>query len=291
MKLLMKFNVILLLLFGSGLFAVSYLARQFLLDNARTQVLQQAQLMVESARATREYTSQELKPLLVRVPDETDFIRQTVPAYSANTTFDRLRKTYPEYSYKEATLNPTNPRDRAVEWETDIVDYFRNNPDAKEVVGERDTPTGRSLYLAHPMRAPKSCLECHSTPDKAPAKMIATYGSTNGFGWNENEVIAAQIVSVPMTLPISIAGRAYQKLLIYLVGIFVLTVITIDMLLYFIVIRPVRRLSDYADQISKGNTDLPELPVSGSDEIAEVTGSFNRMYRSLAKALRLLEGD
>ena len=63
------------------------------------------------------------------------------------------------------------------------------------------------------------------------------------------------------------------------------------MLLYFIVIRPVRRLSDYADQISKGNTDLPELPVKGGDEIAEVTGSFNRMYRSMAKALRLLEGD
>ena len=291
MKLLAKFNVILLLLFGSGLLLVSYMARQFLVDNARSQVLQQAQLMVESARSTREYTSQELKPLLVRVPDETEFIRQTVPAYSANVTFDRLRKTYPEYSYKEATLNPTNPRDRAVEWETDIVDYFRNNPDAKEIVGERDTPTGRSLYLAHPMRAPKPCLECHSTPDKAPAKMVATYGTTNGFGWNENEVVAAQIVSVPMTLPISIADRAYKRLLFYLVGMFLLTIITIDTLLYVIVIRPVRTLSEYADRISKGDTELPELPVRGRDEIAEVTGSFNRMYRSLAKALRLLEGD
>jgi HAMP domain-containing protein len=289
MKLLMKFNLILLLLFGSGLFLVSYMAHQFLLDNARKQVLQQAQLMVESARSTREYTSQELKPLLVRVPDEPEFIRQTVPAYSANSTFDRLRKTYPEYVYKEATLNPTNPRDRAVEWENDIISYFRNNPAAKEIVGERETPTGRSLYLAHPMRAPQACLECHSTPDKAPPKMIATYGSTNGFGWTPDEVVAAQIVSVPMTLPVSIADRAYQRLLIYLIGMFLITIVTIDSLLYFIVIRPVRRLSDYAERISKGQTDLPELPVSGRDEIAEVTGSFNRMYRSLAKALRLLE--
>ena len=289
MKLLMKFNLILLLLFGSGLSLVSYMAHEFLLDNARKQVLQQAQLMVESARSTREYTSQELKPLLARVPDEPEFIRQTVPAYSANSTFDRLRKTYPEYVYKEATLNPTNPRDRAVEWENDIIMYFRNNADAKEIVGERDTPTGRSLYLAHPMRAPKSCLECHSTPDKAPPKMIATYGSTNGFGWNPDEVVAAQIISVPMTLPIKIADRAYQRLLIYLVGMFLITIIAIDTLLYFIVIRPVRRLSDYAERISKGQTDLPELPVSGRDEIAQVTGSFNRMYRSLAKALRLLE--
>lgn len=208
MKLLMKFNLILLLLFGSGLLLVSYLAHQFLLDNARMQVLQQAQLMVESARSTREYTSQELKPLLARVPDEPEFIRQTVPAYSANSTFGRIRKTYPEYVYREATLNPTNPRDRAVEWESDIINYFRNNPESKEFVGERDTPTGRSLYLAHPMRAPQACLECHSTPDKAPPKMIATYGSTNGFGWTADEVVAAQIVSVPMTLPVSIADRA-----------------------------------------------------------------------------------
>jgi HAMP domain-containing protein len=291
MKLLMKFNLILFLLFGTGLFLVSHFAHKFLLDNARTQVLQQAELMVESARSMREYTSQELKPLLSRVPDEPNFIRQTVPAYSATVTLARLRGNYPDYVYKEAALNPTNPDDRAVEWENDIITYFRNNPDSKEIVGERDTPTGRTLYLAHPMRSPKGCLDCHSTPDKAPAKMIATYGGNNGFGWHENEVVAAQIVSVPMKLPIGIADRAYQNLIVYLVGIFLVTLIAIDMMLYLIVIRPVRQLSSYAELISKGQTDLPELPVKGKDEIAEVTGSFNRMYRSLAKALRMLEHD
>jgi hypothetical protein len=54
--------------------------------------------------------------------------------------------------YKEAALNPTNPRDRAVDWEADIINTFRNHPGAaKELVGERDTPTGRSLYLARPI--------------------------------------------------------------------------------------------------------------------------------------------
>ncbi len=290
MKLLAKFNLILFLLFGTGLYLVSYFAYEFLMQNARGQILQQAQLMVESARSTREYTSQELKPLLTKAGDDHTFVRQTVPAYAATVTFDRVRKSYPDYSYKEATLNPTNPRDRAVEWETDIVEYFRNHPDSKELVGERDTPTGRSLYLAHPMRAPKGCLECHSTPDNAPRAMIATYGSTNGFGWGEDEVIAAQIVSVPMTLPISIADRAYKHLIVYLVGIFLVTLIAIDLSLIFIVIRPVTRLAEQAERISKGDTELPELPVRGRDEIAGVTASFNRMYVSLAKALRLLEG-
>jgi protein-histidine pros-kinase len=290
MKLLAKFNLILIVLFGTALFLVSHFARQFLISNARQQVLAQAQLMVESARAVREYTNQELKPLLSKVPDHPDFIAQTVPAYSATTTFNHVRKSYPDYSYKEAALNPTNPKDRAVDWETDIINYFRNYADSKELVGERDTPTGRSLYLAHPMRAPKNCLGCHSTPDQAPPAMIKTYGSTNGFGWKEDDVIAAQIVSVPMTLPIGIADRAYKNLLGYLIGIFLITMAAIDTALVLIVVRPVKQLAERAEKISKGETNLPALPEQGSDEIGDVTRSFNRMHVSLAKALDMLEG-
>jgi methyl-accepting chemotaxis protein len=289
MKLLAKFNLILVVLFGAGLFLVSHYAREFLMENARRQVLAQAQLMIESARATRDYTNTEVKPLLVKLPDQTEFIKQTVPAYSAKVIFDRVRNSYPDYTYKEATINPTNPIDRAVDWETDIINYFRNYSNEKELVGERDTPTGRSLYLAHPMRAPKACLGCHSSPEVAPASMIRTYGSANGFGWKEDDVIAAQIVSVPMALPIGIADSAYKRLLLYLIAVFVLTIIAIDTLLVMIVIRPVRRLAEQANRISKGETNLPELPAKGNDEIADVTRSFNRMYVSLAKALQLLE--
>src|SRR3954468_18236991 len=289
MKLLMKFNLILLLLFGTGLFVVSYMARQFLLDNARTQVLQQAQLMVESARATRDYTSQELKPLLVRVPDETDFVRQTVPAYSANVTFDRLRKTYPEYSYKEATLNPTNPRNRAVEWETDVVNAFRNQADLKEYSGERVTATGPMLYIARPIQIKDpACLACHSVPAAAPASMIKLYGENNGFGWKHMEVIGAQVVSVPMALPIHNANEAFKVFMSSLAAIFVVTFIVLNVMLSVMIIRPIRRMSVSADKISTGDFNVPEFPTHGKDEISILGTSFNRMRRSLAKALKLI---
>ena len=74
-----------------------------------------------------------------------NFLPQTVPAYAATETFNSLRKKYPDFTYKEATLNPTNPRDRADSWEVDIVNQFRNSADLKEFVGQRDTPAGRSL--------------------------------------------------------------------------------------------------------------------------------------------------
>src|SRR3974390_289023 len=200
MKLLTKFNLVLLVFFGISGFVISHLAYRFLMENARAQVLQQAELMMASARSTRDYTSDQIKPLLLKNPEhEINFLPQTVPAFGATTIFNTLRKSYPNYSYREATLNPTNLVDRADDWETDIIRYFSDHPAEKRLVGERDTPTGRQLYLARPMAVGPSCMECHSTPDAAPAAMIKKYGSANGFGWSLDQIISAQVVSVTMS--------------------------------------------------------------------------------------------
>jgi protein-histidine pros-kinase len=37
--------------------------------------------------------------------------------------------------------------------------------------------------------------------------MIAIYGTNNGFGWKENEIVGAQIVSVPMSVPLGLQSR------------------------------------------------------------------------------------
>ena len=290
MKLLTKFNLVLLVFFGISGFVISHMAYQFLMRNARDQVLQQAELMMASAASTRDYTTEQIKPLLLKNPEhETNFLPQTVPAFAATTLFNSMRKSYPDYSYREATLNPTNLIDRADDWEADLVRYFGDHPNDKKVIGERETPTGRYLYLAKPMIAKASCLECHSTPDVAPAAMIKTYGAQNGFGWKLNQVIAAQIVAVPMSLPIQVADQAYRNLIFFLIATFLLTVAALDTALYLIVIRPLHQVSQAADRISKGETELPDLQVKGRDEIADVTGSFNRMRVSLAKALKMLE--
>jgi HAMP domain-containing protein len=290
MRLLTKFNLVLVVLFAISGFVIAHLAYQFLMRNAGAQVLQQAELMMASAKSTRDYTSEQVKPLLLKNPEhETTFLPQTVPAFAATSVFNSMRKSYPDYSYREATLNPTNLIDRAEDWEADIVRYFADHPSERKLVGERETPTGRYLYLAKPMIATQSCLECHSTPDVAPAAMVKTYGAQNGFGWKLNQVIAAQIVSVPMSVPVQVADTAYRSLIMFLVFTFLVTIIALDAALYFIVIRPLHRVSQAANRISRGDTDQPELQVRGRDEIADVTTSFNRMHVSLTKALKMLE--
>ena len=290
MKLLAKFNLLLILLFGTGLLLVSQLSRRFLEENAREQTLQQAKLMISSARSTRDYTEQELDPLLEQVPDSrTRFLPQTIPFYAATVTFNHLRKDYPDYTYKEAALNPTNPRDRADQWEADIINYFRDHPDKKQLISERQTATGTSISLSQPIAANASCLECHGSPAAAPANEILTYGSANGFGWKVNEVIGAQIVSVPTAVAEGIASHILRTLLLYISLSFIGTLAVIDLGLYYIVIVPVRRLAATADLVSTGDLSQPELTYNGKDEIAEVTASFNRMYVSLKKAIQMLD--
>ena len=290
MKLLLKFDLILIALAALGLVVVAFVAHNFLMQNARAQVLQQAELMMESATSVRRYTSDELKPLLTGNPlYEKDFLPQIVPAYGATTTFAKLRTRYPEYTYREPALNPTNPQDRAADWETDVIERFRNHPGESELVAERPTPTGTALYLAHPITAKPSCLECHSVPAAAPASMIRKYGPDHGFGWQPNEIVAAQIVSVPTAVPVDIASKAFHSLMLSLTLTFAALILATNLILLLLIIRPVRRLAHVANQVSTGQLEGAELPVRGKDEVAELTASFNRLFTSLAKAMRLLE--
>ena len=289
MGLRLKFNIVLGLTMLVGIAMAGLFTYQVLQQNAREEVLQSARIMLQSANAVRGYTVSEIRPLLA-LQQKRQFLPQTVPAYAANRYIAHLQKQYPEYSYREATLNPTNPTDRAADWEADIVNYFRNHKDAKELIGTRDTPTGPSLYLSHPIQIndPK-CLACHSVPSAAPATMIAKYGSDNGFGWKLHEVVGSQIVSVPMSLPLDRAKKTFMVFMSLLVGVFVLIAILLNVMLDFVVVRPVKRLSEKANEVSLGALEAEEMPVKGNDEISSLTQSFNRMHRSLASAVKMLD--
>jgi protein-histidine pros-kinase len=291
MSLLVKFNLILILCFAIAIVPAHLITKDLLERNARAQVVAHARLMMQTALATRGYTNKQIKPLLAsRLAEE--FLPQTVPAYSATEIFNAIRETHPEYSYKEATLNPTNPRDRTVDWEADIVNGFRSDKKLKEVVGERDAPLGRALYLARPITITDgACLSCHTSPESTPASMIRKYGPNGGFGWMLNETIGAQIVSVPMAVPLKMATQAHQAMLAALGGIFALILMLMNLLLWFTVIRPIRMLSRMADAVSTGDMDVPEVRLRGNDEVGVLANSFNRMRISLVKALKMLEEE
>jgi len=289
MKLMFKFNLVFVLVFLLGLAAAGYVSHELLQKNAREEILQNARLLMETSLSTRAYTSGQVGPLLQTQMKYT-FLPQSIPSYSATEVLNGLRKKFPEYSYKEAALNPTIPRDRAVEWESDIINQFRANPERGEIMGERDTPTGRTLYIARPFQIKDpNCLVCHSTVEAAPKTMVDRYGPANGFGWQLNEVIGAQVVVVPTAVPVERANAAFKAFMTSLTGVFVVIGVALNLMLLAMVIRPVTKLSKLADDVSLGNMDVPDFHVRARDEIGTLADSFNRMKKSLVQAMKMLE--
>ncbi|MBL8375611.1 DUF3365 domain-containing protein [Accumulibacter sp.] len=290
MGLRLKFNLVLLAVFVAGFAVAGYISRTLLDRHAREQVLGEARLVMEAALAVRGYTVDKVRPHLIDRMDR-QFLPQTVPAFAATETLNEMRKKYSTYAYKEATLNPTNLRDRPADWEADLIHSFRHDGERKEITGQRETPTGPVLYIAHPIRIESpACLQCHSTPDAAPPSMIRIYGSANGFGWKLDEVVGAQVVSVPMSVPLANAAQAFRTFMISLAAVFAAVFVVLNLLLSWLIIRPVSRMSAVADQISTGDFDQPEFAETGNDEVAVLARSFNRMRRSLEKAMQMIDG-
>lgn len=289
MKLLVKFNLVFLLVFALGLGGSATIARKLLQQGAQDEVLDRARLLMESAMAVSTYTATQVAPLLQTQMTYT-FLPQSVPAYSSSEVLNALRKNHPEYAYKPAMLNPTNPRDRAQDWEEDVISQFKQSPDTTEFIGQRSTPAGLVTYIARPIKLSNpDCLRCHSTVEAAPKPLVEKYGPANGFGWNLNEVLGAQVVSVPMSVPLERADRNFVVVMGLLTGVFLLIGLALNLMLWQLVIRPVSQLSKLSDRVSLGELDAPEFNVKSKDEIGTLAESFTRMRKSMVHAMKMLD--
>jgi HAMP domain-containing protein len=283
-----KFNLVLLTVFIAGLAVTGYVSYNLLHKNAREEVFRNAGVIMEAAMSMRLYTQKQVRPHLNYSADT--FLPQSIPAFAATELMNGLKQKYADYHYKEAVLNPTNPRDLAADWEAEIVKQFRGNAEKKEVSGMRDSPAGQAVYLAKPLKIlDEGCLLCHSTPDKAPPAMIKIYGDKNGFGWQMNEVIGAQVVSVPTAVPVANANRAFVTFMGSITAVFFVLFIILNIMLSMLIVRPITQMSEAANEISTGNMAIPEFADQGKDEVALLAKSFNRMRRSLAKAIALID--
>jgi HAMP domain-containing protein len=286
-----KFNLAILAAFIIGFCTIGLVLKRSFEDGAREEALQNARVMMSEANAVRHYTNNTIVPL-IGVERDGKFLPASVPAFAAQTTFRTLRTEYADYFYKEAALNPTNPMDLAEKWEADLINAFRQMPFQTELVTERETMAGPALSLARPIAiTDAACLVCHSQPSAAPKSMIADYGAEHGFSWRLNEVIGAQIITLPLARTIAKAHQALILFLAILTGVFLLMTGILNVLLHYLVIKPVISMSKLANEVSHGNMDAPDFAVSGQDEIASLSGSFNRMRRSLASAIQLLDHD
>lgn len=257
--------------------------------HAREEVIRSASILMEAALAMRKYTVTEIKPLLA-LQNKRNFLPQSVPSYAATQNFNALRDNHPEYRYKEATLNPTNPRDRAADWEADIIHEFRNYPDRDNITLERDTPLGKTLYYAKPIRIKnQGCLTCHGVIEDAPETMIKLYGPANGFGWKMDEVVGSQIVSVPLSIPVARANETFLMLMAALAVAFLFLFLLLNLSVRRTFVKRLVHVSAVVEDVNQGKMRQIVCDTKGNDEISSLCESVEHLCRQYHKASKMLD--
>ncbi|AKG23204.1 c-type heme family protein [Calothrix sp. 336/3] len=290
LQLRQKFTILLTIILVMGLSISGLVLSSVLTQNAKREVTSTALMLMETMISVREYTDSQITPEL-KEKLATSFAPQSVPAYSAREVFENLRKKgdYRDFFYKEATLNPTNIRDKADAFETTIVDKFKSQPKVKEISDFRSLPGGDIFYVARPLSVSKeTCLQCHSTPDVAPKSMLTRYGTANGFNWKLNEIIGAQIVFVPASKVIQKAHQSSLGITLIVSLIFFVTILLVNIFLNREVVRPLKRITRVAEEVSTGHMDV-EFEELSNDEIGNLAKAFKRMKLSLDMAMRRLK--
>ena len=291
MKISTRFTLLLAVVFLVGSLLGGLALWNILSRRAQDQFTSNGLVMLSLMDSVRKYTTQDVSPLLQdQLAQSSTFIPESVPAFSAREVFEGFRQTpsqtdFSKYFYKEATFNPTNPRDRADSFELDLQYRMQADPNLKQVSDFRRKDSGSVFYIARPLRMTNaSCLHCHSTPEEAPKQLLATYGSEGGFGWQLGQVVAVQIIYVPSDEVNAVTLQSFWWIMGIYILVFAIVILLINTLLRRDVISSIRVLGDLAVKVS--NDDLAETDLNSpflmrivrrKDELGSLATVFTRM--------------
>ncbi len=287
-----QFTLLLTLVFLGGVILSGITLSSALQSEAEEDITMRAKLLTQTMDSVRAYTSEHIEPILnPKLDTLPTFISEAVPAFSARKVFERFRNDpeFNDFQYKEATLNPTNPKDRADQFEAQLVETFRQQPSLKELSGYRSAAGQQLFYIAKPLSVSKSsCLVCHSTPESAPKSMIATYGTEGGFGWRLNEVVAAQTIYVPADEILAHTHQAWALIMSIFTMVFTAAVVLINGLLNHKVIHPIKQLIQITKRVGTGSMTSEHLSAFDAPNLAKVTrredepGQLARAFQDMA---------
>jgi HAMP domain-containing protein len=286
-----KFNVLLLVVFIVGSSLSGLALSTVLTQRAEAEVITEATALMELVNSIRNYSLEHVTPLVKsKLETEQRFIPEVVPSFAARSIFDQFRtmEDYKGFAYKDAALNPTNLRDKADNFETKLIEEFRQQPNLKQMTGFLPGFENKLFYIARPLSITNpSCLQCHSTPEAAPKSQVRDYGKDNGFGWKLNEVLAAKVMYVPAERVFADGRHIFSIVMAIVLGISAIVILIINLLLRKTVIQRIKRIAKTAQRVSLGEMEA-NFEETSNDEIGTLASAFNRMKTSFGLAMKYL---
>ncbi|MBA3005105.1 MAG: DUF3365 domain-containing protein [Desulfocapsa sp.] len=284
-----KFITIISVLSLLATLAIGYTSYMLSRQNALADAKSKGDMLFNYIGASGKFFSKYQKPLIDElVTDKDVFIPELMSRFVVTRMeYDIFAETQTGYKFKQATIDPLWPDNKADADELKVIKYFSANPSSKLQEGIVTKGGEQFFYSAKPVKIDNDfCLNCHGDPATAPKDQLDIYGADHGYNWKLDDTVGASMIYVSISPALVLAKKSAMKIFLIGLGCLLVTIACIWVFFDKAVVGPIVRLSDTAKDISIGKNLCDSVHSDVKDEIGVLANSIDRMRISVNKLLK-----
>ncbi|MFH1216081.1 MAG: DUF3365 domain-containing protein [Pseudomonadota bacterium] len=253
--------------------------------NTIVEAKNKGQLLFNYIISARTYFKTQQRALVMELVEENRFYPELMSGFVVSRgVWDIFEQNNKGYQFKQATLDPLYPPNKADNDEVKMIDAFRKDEGLQKLEGTIDKEGERYFYLAYPIRIDgKGCLRCHGEPADAPRDQIEIYGTGNGYHWKLGDTVSAYVVYVSIQDALAAAKRSAGILFLIGLGCFFIALLALVLFLDRRVIQPIEYLSDRVEEIRQGKNLHESFRHEADDEIGILARTIEHLRRAMVK--------
>lgn len=256
---------------------------------AENEAREKAEVLAAEMRAAWDFVDMN-QDVINRAEDGTFRTKHLVCVVAAKS-ISMLFTTETDYSIRFTNDTPRQAANAPDEFEQEALAAFNADPERKAFWRVVDAGDGTRVFrYTEPLYVTESCLECHGDP----------VGELDQYGYPKEGMQVGQVGgAMSITEPMGIYAAGIQDSMMQQAIMVLFMMVAAFIGLYFVtsrlVLRPIDELRSAAGAVGKGDFNytltVPDPGERPRDELAELTGEFDRMARDLEALYADLEGQ
>jgi HAMP domain-containing protein len=291
MSIRVRFIVVIGILSLIASVVLAYASYTFSMKSAMTEAKVQGELVFNMIESSRMYFKKHQRPIVLELVDEDRFFPEIMSGFvMTRGMWEIFEKKFPGYTFKQATLDPLYPPNKADANEIAFIKSFDGDKEKKNSEGTIERNGKQYYYFAKPISVGSKCLRCHGDPEEAPKDQIEIYGTETGYDWHAGQIVSTSVVYVPLDTAIAAAKKSATSLFTMGAAGIVLLMGVIWFFLSSSVVTPLAKLQEKTKKISLGKELDEDMGIHSKDEIGDLARAIDRLRISTAKLLKRCAG-
>lgn len=256
---------------------------------AENEAREKAEVLAAEMRAAWDFVDMN-QEVINRAEDGTFRTKHLVCVVAAKS-ISMLFTSETDYSIRFTNDTPRQAANAPDAFEQEALAAFNADPNRKAFWRVVDAGDGTRVFrYTEPLYVTESCLECHGDP----------VGELDQYGYPKEGMQVGQVGgAMSITEPMGIYAAGIQDSMMQQAIMVLFMMVAAFIGLYFVtsrlVLRPIDELRSAAGAVRKGDFNytltVPDPGERPRDELAELTGEFDRMARDLEALYADLEGQ